>query len=161
MRGAGCISVAGRCSLPFETAGRGLSGRCDDPQRRRDTEPGSAHPWGGALGGGAPPPARPGRVRGACGGSAAVAEITRARARAAGRNTASAAVRSSRPHGADGLWRSLVAHLTGGQGVAGSNPVSPTSVMSHDIPDARTRGLWVRVFVIFGVVAGSRGRARW
>jgi hypothetical protein len=25
-----------------------------------------------------------------------------------------------------GLWRSLVAHLTGGQGVAGSNPVSPT-----------------------------------
>jgi hypothetical protein len=26
-----------------------------------------------------------------------------------------------------GLWRSLVAHLTGGQGVAGSNPVSPTS----------------------------------
>jgi hypothetical protein len=28
--------------------------------------------------------------------------------------------------GALGLWRSLVAHLTGGQGVAGSNPVSPT-----------------------------------
>ena len=27
-----------------------------------------------------------------------------------------------------GLWRSLVAHLTGGQGVAGSNPVSPTEV---------------------------------
>src|SRR4051794_37808957 len=26
-----------------------------------------------------------------------------------------------------GLWRSLVAHLTGGQGVAGSNPVSPTA----------------------------------
>ena len=26
-----------------------------------------------------------------------------------------------------GLWRSLVAHLTGGQGVAGSNPVSPTT----------------------------------
>src|SRR3954447_19973211 len=25
-----------------------------------------------------------------------------------------------------GLWRSLVAHLMGGQGVAGSNPVSPT-----------------------------------
>src|SRR4029079_15716214 len=25
-----------------------------------------------------------------------------------------------------GVWRSLVAHLTGGQGVAGSNPVSPT-----------------------------------
>ena len=28
--------------------------------------------------------------------------------------------------GFSGLWRSLVAHLTGGQGVAGSNPVSPT-----------------------------------
>src|SRR5215218_4217056 len=28
--------------------------------------------------------------------------------------------------GVRGLWRSLVAHLTGGQGVAGSNPVSPT-----------------------------------
>ena len=27
-----------------------------------------------------------------------------------------------------GLWRSLVAHLTGGQGVAGSNPVNPTSL---------------------------------
>src|SRR5690606_24692480 len=25
-----------------------------------------------------------------------------------------------------GAWRSLVAHLTGGQGVAGSNPVAPT-----------------------------------
>ena len=28
----------------------------------------------------------------------------------------------------NGLWRSLVAHLTGGQGVAGSNPVNPTSL---------------------------------
>ena len=28
--------------------------------------------------------------------------------------------------GGDGLWRSLVAHYTGGVGVAGSNPVSPT-----------------------------------
>jgi hypothetical protein len=27
----------------------------------------------------------------------------------------------------DGMWRSLVAHLTGGQGVAGSNPVIPTN----------------------------------
>ena len=25
-----------------------------------------------------------------------------------------------------GLWRSMVAHLTGGQGVAGSSPVNPT-----------------------------------
>ncbi len=38
------------------------------------------------------------------------------------------------PRGSNGLWRSLVAHLTGGQGVAGSNPVSPTKCcfgMSH------------------------------
>lgn len=28
----------------------------------------------------------------------------------------------------DGLWRSLVAHLTGGQGVVGSNPASPTKI---------------------------------
>ena len=33
---------------------------------------------------------------------------------------------SSEESGGIGLWRSLVAHLTGGQGVAGSNPVSPT-----------------------------------
>ncbi len=33
------------------------------------------------------------------------------------------AVLESSPHG---TWRSLVAHLTGGQGVAGSNPVVPT-----------------------------------
>ncbi len=31
----------------------------------------------------------------------------------------------------NGLWRSLVAHLTGGQGVAGSNPVNPT--MKHQV----------------------------
>lgn len=29
-----------------------------------------------------------------------------------------------------GWWRSLVAHLTGGQGVAGSNPVHPTIFFS-------------------------------
>ncbi len=29
-----------------------------------------------------------------------------------------------------GMWRSLVAHLTGGQGVAGSNPVIPTNLRS-------------------------------
>jgi hypothetical protein len=32
--------------------------------------------------------------------------------------------------GGTGLWRSLVAHLTGGQVVAGSNPVSPTQKRS-------------------------------
>ena len=30
----------------------------------------------------------------------------------------------------NGLWRSLVAHVTGGHGVAGSNPVSPTERVS-------------------------------
>ena len=30
----------------------------------------------------------------------------------------------------DGLWRSLVAHLTGGQGVVGSNPASPTKALA-------------------------------
>lgn len=33
----------------------------------------------------------------------------------------------------NGLWRSLVAHLTGGQGVAGSNPVNPTSNLEQVI----------------------------
>src|SRR6478672_4880408 len=31
-----------------------------------------------------------------------------------------------------GMWRSLVAHLTGGQGVAGSNPVIPTNSQRAD-----------------------------
>ena len=31
---------------------------------------------------------------------------------------------------ANGWWRSLVAHLTGGQGVAGSNPVHPTRIFA-------------------------------
>jgi hypothetical protein len=35
-----------------------------------------------------------------------------------------------------GLWRSLVAHLTGGQGVAGSNPVSPTGEKASTQVDA-------------------------
>ena len=35
-------------------------------------------------------------------------------------------LRFGRRAGAFGTWRSLVAHLTGGQGVAGSNPVVPT-----------------------------------
>lgn len=37
-----------------------------------------------------------------------------------------------KPSGAHGLWRSLVAHLTGGQGVAGSNPVSPTEARGSE-----------------------------
>ena len=31
------------------------------------------------------------------------------------------------------MWRSLVAHLTGGQGVAGSNPVIPTNKYGPDL----------------------------
>jgi hypothetical protein len=37
-----------------------------------------------------------------------------------------------------GLWRSLVAHLTGGQGVASSNLASPTNTL-HSIRPSRTR----------------------
>src|ERR1051325_9374508 len=48
------------------------------------------------------------------------------------------------------MWRSLVAHLTGGQGVAGSNPVIPTNyftlALRRRIPKARNnsrrRGRW-------------------
>ena len=42
-----------------------------------------------------------------------------------------AVVRTEQPlyNCAVGMWRSLVAHLTGGQGVAGSNPVIPTSFL--------------------------------
>ena len=41
--------------------------------------------------------------------------------------------------GAIGMWRSLVAHLTGGQGVAGSNPVIPTSVYAGQRPSSQQR----------------------
>lgn len=37
------------------------------------------------------------------------------------------------PDGSIGLWRSLVAHYTGGVGVAGSNPVSPTAEQVADL----------------------------
>ena len=37
-----------------------------------------------------------------------------------------------------GEWRSLVAHLFWVQGVAGSNPVSPTTFCSEDSPSARS-----------------------
>ncbi len=50
-----------------------------------------------------------------------------------------------------GLWRSLVAHLTGGQGVAGSNPVSPTEVYAGQIPRGVTKP---------GFVQRRRGRGR-
>ena len=38
-----------------------------------------------------------------------------------------------------GMWRSLVAHLTGGQGVAGSNPVIPTNIHNSQEYDAFRR----------------------
>ena len=41
----------------------------------------------------------------------------------------------------DGMWRSLVAHLTGGQGVAGSNPVIPTNNYGPDI--VNSSGLFI------------------
>ena len=45
--------------------------------------------------------------------------------------------------GGTGLWRSLVAHLTGGQVVAGSNPVSPTEFLQFRGGFA---GTWGRLF---------------
>lgn len=32
------------------------------------------------------------------------------------------------------MWRSLVAHLTGGQGAVGSNPIIPTITMWKPVP---------------------------
>src|SRR5699024_4847815 len=44
-----------------------------------------------------------------------------------------------------GLWRSLVAHITGGDGVAGSNPVSPTTFSQvRDPPRAANDTTWAR-----------------
>ena len=37
------------------------------------------------------------------------------------------------------MWRSLVAHLTGGQGVAGSNPVIPTNIYNNLQPQMRSQ----------------------
>src|SRR5690606_26374620 len=39
-----------------------------------------------------------------------------------------------------GLWRSLVARLVRDEEAAGSNPVSPTVVISQEISKARTHG---------------------
>ena len=62
----------------------------------------------------------------------------------------------------NGLWRSLVAHLTGGQGVAGSNPVSPTGVWPCQRPLldhflARVLLSCYRQFRIHSVSPRSRG----
>ena len=50
------------------------------------------------------------------------------------------------------MWRSLVAHLTGGQGVAGSNPVIPTR-KSRELKGFRD-------FVVSGVSASLEGERR-
>src|SRR5262249_48154596 len=59
---------------------------------------------------------------------------------------------------ADGTWRSLVAHLTGGQGVAGSNPAVPTSsrVFSNILmpPPEPTKEPFHRQRAAPGVAAG-------
>ena len=56
---------------------------------------------------------------------------------------------------ADGTWRSLVAHLTGGQGVAGSNPAVPTRrSRSEGVPGSHSGP-----FSIFGSQSGSHRRA--
>jgi hypothetical protein len=62
------------------------------------------------------------------------------------------ALRSRGPHGQSGTWRSLVAHLTGGQGVAGSNPVVPTVVL-------RVRGRFRYIGTgLWGVLTSIRPR---
>jgi hypothetical protein len=50
-----------------------------------------------------------------------------------------------------GMWRSLVAHLTGGQGVAGSNPVIPTNICGSESPSPR------RAFSFAGHAVGTEG----
>ncbi len=68
--------------------------------------------------------------------------------------------------GVAGTWRSLVAHLTGGQGVAGSNPVVPTNTGPAD--DGRnttsagflqvsSRSCWVGDRAQLGTIWGPAG----
>ena len=57
----------------------------------------------------------------------------------------------------NGWWRSLVAHLTGGQGVAGSNPVHPTTK-----PQVRGLSLWpFSLGVLFCVLCVSCKTCNW
>ena len=49
------------------------------------------------------------------------------------------------------MWRSLVAHLTGGQGVAGSNPVIPTICAIEN----GQSGDWPFVFLPFDSLSDS------
>ncbi len=68
------------------------------------------------------------------------------RARSAGETTPE---RSS-----TGTWRSLVAHLTGGQGVAGSNPVVPT------VHEARWRSISLQLSGLLRVCGSSQRTTR-
>ena len=55
------------------------------------------------------------------------------------------------------MWRSLVAHLTGGQGVAGSNPVHPTSKTAGHGLTARGLFSLVAMFSVLGGCFGGTG----
>ena len=60
-----------------------------------------------------------------------------------------------------GAWRSLVAHLTGGQGVAGSNPVAPTILSENDGFKGRPRAALFRSCLkhgLLGCVFDAQGR---
>jgi hypothetical protein len=140
---------------------RGGSGRGACPLRRDKTGAGGRHGQRADLPGLARRPAahrRPGRSprpapvrplrRGPAGLTAALllrardrrpidlarcpAPATPSFARARGPAPYAIVVGSAR---ADGTWRSLVAHLTGGQGVAGSNPAVPTGFSNTCTPN--------------------------
>ena len=56
---------------------------------------------------------------------------------------------------APGVWRSLVAHSLWERGAVGSNPATPTTVMSRDMVDT-----CLVTSLQFSVVAGSRALGR-
>ena len=59
------------------------------------------------------------------------------------------------------MWRSLVAHLTGGQGVAGSNPVIPTnrhpssSIVHFTVLISTAQVFWVALFTALATGLGA------
>ena len=66
------------------------------------------------------------------------------------------------------MWRSLVAHLTGGQGVAGSNPVIPTNFLLRGHTEAAPRRLreWHNTSTDFtplakGALIGIEAKLQW
>ena len=54
------------------------------------------------------------------------------------------------------MWRSLVAHLTGGQGAVGSNPAIPTNQIQHSQGPQFFRGLLL-VFLFAACLVGCSG----